>query len=157
MGEILDERKYENINFFEYKPSKNKNIPTIEVRQGSVCVPLERNENLNINYNPTTNVNNFSSINTNITHGPQNPFFFPNPNLPNYYPNLNPSSNPSLNPSLNAPSLNAPPSFYPTPFIRGMPGMELPYPHMPHMFMPRPFEYDRLNMNITNITQYNIN
>jgi len=79
MGEILEERNYENLNFFDQKLSKIKTTPVIEIKQGSVYVPLEcRNEILNINFNPTTNVNNFSSINTNIIHGAGNSVPFQN-------------------------------------------------------------------------------
>jgi hypothetical protein len=73
LGEVLDEQKYENLKFFEFKPSKNKPIPNIEVRAGAICVPIERNENLNINYNPHLNTN-ISPLNYNYTQG-QNPFF----------------------------------------------------------------------------------
>jgi hypothetical protein len=133
LGELLDERKYENLNFFEYKPSKNKTIPTIEVKQGSICVPLERNENLIINYNPPTNVNNFSSINTNITPG-STTFPTPQQTLPPNF-NLIPPVNPFYNPH----------------FVRP-PGMEMHMPY-PHFYMPRPMDFDRA-MNLANIPQY---
>ena len=67
LNDVLDEQKFENLNFFEYKRSKIRNVPSLEVKQGLVCVPLEnRNENLNINYNATTNVN-IESLNNNIS------------------------------------------------------------------------------------------
>ena len=67
LSEVLDEQKYENLNFFEYKRSKARSTPSLEVKQGLVCVPLEnRNENLNINYNATSIVN-IESLNNNIS------------------------------------------------------------------------------------------
>jgi hypothetical protein len=68
LGEILDDQKYEQLNFFDYKPNKNKQIPKLEIKEGILCVPLEsRNENLNYNINSSnaTNVNNLP-INNNI-------------------------------------------------------------------------------------------
>lgn len=125
-GEILDEQKYENLNFFEFKAGKNKAIPVIEIRQGSVCVPLEsRNENLNINYNAITNVNNFSSINSNISTGPQNFPSYSNPQPPGQFPHP-----------------------YPFPFLYrppAIPGMD--------MFMPRPVNLADYNQATPNVLQ----
>jgi hypothetical protein len=52
LGEVLEEKKFEKVNFFENKVSKNKQIPSIELRNGLLCVPLE--SSLNIIYNPKT-------------------------------------------------------------------------------------------------------
>lgn len=104
LGEILDEQKFEKLNFFEYKPGKNKMIPFIEMRQGSICVPLEcRNENLNIIYNDPFNVKNFSSLNTNISDGsgsmtgvPFSPFTYPLPHSGQVLPPINPQLYPQF-------------------------------------------------------------
>jgi len=133
IGEILDEKKFENLNFFEYKPSKNKQLPTIEVRQGSMCVTLERNENIIINYNPPTNVNNFSSINSNITGST---------NFPVIHPNLK-----SLPPVILSTPMTP---FFNPPFLRPH-GMEIPMSYQ--FFLQRPVDYER-TLNITNISQY---
>ncbi len=86
LGEVLEERKFEKLNFFENKVSKNKQLPSIDLRNGLLCVPLEsRNENINIIYNHPTNVNIFSSINPNISHEHPLTHTFPptyNPSFP---------------------------------------------------------------------------
>jgi hypothetical protein len=52
LGEVLEEKKFEKVNFFENKVTKNKQTPSIELRNGLLCVPLE--SSLNIIYNPKT-------------------------------------------------------------------------------------------------------
>lgn len=97
LGEILDEQKYENVNFFEYKLNKAKMIPNLEIRQNQVFLPLEnKNENIDNNYNTIKNI---PILNPIIKPGqlpvaptpnlPLNPFNIPSyPILPN--PNMLP-------------------------------------------------------------------
>lgn len=85
LGEILDDQKYEHLNFFEYKPNKNKTIPSIEIKQGSICVPLEsKTENLNNNINTPSYVTNLANLNNNIYPGNAfpTPHNFPHPFYP---------------------------------------------------------------------------
>lgn len=81
LGEILDDLNYENLNLYEHKYNKNKNIPPIEIINGQCFVPLEsKRETLN-NINGNNNVNNFHPLN-NINHVPGIP---PYPMNPLYY------------------------------------------------------------------------
>lgn len=86
LGEVLEEREYEKVNFFENKVNKNKQTPSIDLRNGLLCVPLEsRNENLNIIYNQPTYKNIFPSINNPISHELGHPHAFPH-GFPPAYP-----------------------------------------------------------------------
>jgi hypothetical protein len=86
LGEILDEKKYENVNFFEYKLNKAKMIPNLEIRQNQVFLPLEnKHENIDNNYNTIKNIPILNPI-----IKPGQPTVAPTPNLP-----LNPFNIPS--------------------------------------------------------------
>lgn len=51
LGEIFNINKLENINFFDYKPSKKKPLPTLEIKQGIIHVNLESNHNNSMQVN----------------------------------------------------------------------------------------------------------
>jgi hypothetical protein len=68
LGEVQEDSKYEHLKFFEHR-AKNKQLPSIEIRQGVVCVPVESSHEQNL-HNPLNN--NFLP---NISH-PINPMFW---------------------------------------------------------------------------------
>jgi hypothetical protein len=71
IGEVQEDSKYENLNFFEYR-TKNKQLPAIEIRQGVVCVPVESSHE-QILHNPLNNnfpPNISPQINPMFWHGP---------------------------------------------------------------------------------------
>jgi hypothetical protein len=45
LGEVLEDDKYDNLNFFEYK-TKSRQLPILEMKEGSVYVPLEINQGM---------------------------------------------------------------------------------------------------------------